>query len=440
MPCDLRQGLGYVLLSNTPPAITLTAPGGRAIRLPYPDLSAQPTLSLKPCAAAGVTLTPAPPFLRCGAFATDPEDGDISPRLSVEQLHACEPSATAAAGACVFCSAASMDLGLCPGGRTYVYRYSVLDSDSNMEQVDREVVVEAAQAWVATSALFRNPRRDSMRVLAAYEAQEWLAAWPDAVSKRAKALMHAVGGQLGGRFLPEDVRVEAAEPLFWGGVWIVNVTLAVAVTGRHALPWFEQDAYMADLRASVRGGSAAAAAADDAEARSRLLTRVGARNPDQAPLGQRGRVGGERGRSRRWGERGPGATTAGPPAAAIGRRLLQDGELPLGLYPAVAEVQVRVGLCWRQDHVPLLFGMHVNVSVRVNDVRGPFVPRVRKRPAPACCTPWTHTTPAMAGDASVKLTGDSSCWILAAVERDDLHGRCRETIPRNHSLRVTLSR
>lgn len=341
VPCDLREELGYVLLSNELPRITLAAPGARVVRLPYPDLSAQPALALAPCPSASARMVPGATSLRCGAFAEDAEDGDLSTRISVEQLHACGSSASMpVAGAppapdegCVFCSVESLDAGLCPAGHTFVYRYAVLDADSNVAEVEREVVAEGVEVWVATSVIFRNPRRGALRMYAAYEAQVWREAeWPDAVSSRARAAQAAVGGMLGGRFLPQDVRVEDAEAVIFQGEWAVNVTLTVAVTGRHALPWYEADAYMTDLRASIRGGSADNFASATAAGSARALL------GDLAVAQKRSSIGGDAGRW--WEERG--VVTGGVVVTGgAGRDLLQDVGVPLRLYPAVAAVEVR---------------------------------------------------------------------------------------------------
>lgn len=339
VPCDLREELGYVLLSNEPPQITLSAPGSRIVRLPYPDNSALPTLALAPCPTAATTAASGTLLTRCGGFATDTEDGDISARISIEQLHACSRAADAAsADECVFCSAASLDAGLCPPGRSYMYRYSVLDSDSNVAEVDREVVVEGVEVWVATSAIFRNPRRTAYRMYADYEARLWREAeWPDAVSTRALAAMHVIGALLGGRFLPEDVRVADAAAVWFEGAWVVNVTLAVAITGRHALPWYEVDAYMADLRASVRGngnGSAGSAASAPVLVSRLPLAWLDGVGSAAGVWDQSVATGGGLGAVRQV-DTGSAATQR--------RSLLQEAGVPLSLYPAVTSVEVRNG-------------------------------------------------------------------------------------------------
>lgn len=69
-------------------------------------------------------------FAICGAYARDPQDGDITSRISVTDVTPCPPLTPL----CMRCAAAAASAGLCLPGK-YLLRYAVSDSDGNLAEV-----------------------------------------------------------------------------------------------------------------------------------------------------------------------------------------------------------------------------------------------------------------------------------------------------------------
>jgi hypothetical protein len=251
VPCNLREALGYTILSNEPPQLMLHEPDKRLIFLPYSKLAARPAASLRGCKSNMYRDISEAPYALCSASAVDQEDGDLSSQISVHQIDSCPPT-DMSASLCALCSTRMMDLRGCPRGFEFRYQYTVMDSQSNVQKKNKTVVTEALVATVECNAIFSIPRITTASALRS-EAELWAPARTSEAGAREAAVYHTFAHVLGPSYAAEDVEITDVQPLEMGGTWLLNVTVAISVTDRHARPWYEMPSYMEDLRLSVHG-------------------------------------------------------------------------------------------------------------------------------------------------------------------------------------------
>ena len=131
----------------------------------------------------------------------------------------------------MFCSAAAASSLSCTPGFTYKFEYSVVDKDSNIATVTRNVTFEAELGRVTATLLFSNPPR-SMTVADRDEEEN---AWKEGRSLQTRSLREVVAGMLGELYVPEDVDVLDVDAVSAPGLgWLYHVRVAVIVTDRHA--------------------------------------------------------------------------------------------------------------------------------------------------------------------------------------------------------------